>query len=812
MTLALLVPCTALLWWLFQQAGPVEYFTFLYSPFENDWPMLARMPVLAATLSLILAFVSRSNSNPLQSMTRPTLAPVFALIAGLVLLASPLFCGSALLFQILHAATGVFILLAACALGLRVLSLPILRLKIETAALELLVLATTLGLGILALLVFVLGTLGLLSTWFWWAALILVVLQGLPLLAKLAAGLQAASNGFARNAGRLGIAAVLFVIFYAGIHAVLIWSPPAKYDILEYHLGAVAEYLRDGRISFLHQNIYATFPENGEMLYLLGMVLNGEKFRGLPAAHAIVFAAWTLTICGVYALVRRLTQAADPAVPAAANSAPALAALLYALIPMGSDLAGDFYVEHAQALFHLAAVMAGCAYLNERRAGSGGKQWLILSGLLAGLCCGIKYTALLFTVAPLAVLIPILCLPGGSIFEALRAVFCIGLPALLAVSPWLGRNLIVTGDPIFPLGLVLARRLSISPNNTADRLAHFEVAHRAGEKSLNAFMRALAQLLPRFGSDKGQWFANAAAVEQDSCGPQLAFFALPGFLSAARIDVLLVAGMFVMDLLIWFLFTHRLNRFMFPLLSPLAVISGVGIAGLWRTSRNARGAVVALSIFAVLLFTPLTVLHVWLLSQPDLVTGIASTEDSARQQYHIAGDCSPDTFEAWLAINKLPPDSRVLCIGDQQTFYLDKTPEYAVVFNTPLIEEILNHSRNADDAMLQLGLHGVTHFYINYPEWVRLDASYSITRSSLQEPWRYARAEDKSREPLRLLLQRGEFTAYGKAWPPNVHPAFLKLTPEGYAVLDDLMHRLTVVEKFWEDHGWRTCEIRRLQK
>ena len=62
------------------------------------------------------------------------------------------------------------------------------------------------------------------------------------------------------------LATLLVVPMAAGL-----FVPPSDYDALEYHLGAPAAYVRQGRISRLPDNRYASMPANQEMLYLLGL-------------------------------------------------------------------------------------------------------------------------------------------------------------------------------------------------------------------------------------------------------------------------------------------------------------------------------------------------------------------------------------------------------------------------------------------------------------------------------------------------------------------------------------------------------------
>lgn len=821
------------MWWLFREVRPLEYLAVVYGA---DVPFLLRLPAAGVCLGALWSLLARRwlKGTAPADIARPlavTLAGTFVLLA--------LSLGTGFLKNALSAATGVAIVAAATGMGLRLCGLPPLALARErfNGVLERLVLAAALGLGALALAAFVLGSVGVLSPWFWWTAMAAAGVWSWRPLKALVADAGVETRGFSAAAPPMSLAVLAFLAAWCVLHVPLLWAPPVEYDVLEYHLGAVAQYLRDGQVSFLHENLYATMPQNGEMLYLLGMVLAGGKWPGLPAAHTVLFAAWVLSICGVYALVGRVAnppQAGDgrdsrtaeaERASQAARVAAGLAALLYALIPLGAQLTADFYVEHVQALFHLAALLAACAFWAERRAGIRDRfGWLVLAGLLAGCGCGAKYSALLLTLLPLLVLIPLFCAVSGSCYEALRAAACIGISALAVLAPWLVRNCMASGDPLHPLGLVMRRRLW-GGGAVPDRLDHFEVAVRSGGRSWGDFGRALAQLWPGCSSRTGNDDRLTTVffwLRDNECGPHLLCFALPGFLSRLRGEALLVAGFVILDLACWFLFTHRLNRFWYPQLGPLAVLAGLGMARLWRLPAL-RELVAAVCVAAVLVLAPLPLLYVWMLSRPAYMAGVEEPREAAGRQFQALGNAN--WFAAWEAVNALPPGSQALCLGDAQTFYLDATPAYSVVFNQSLLEEVLGATNDAATAARLLSARGVTHIYINYAEWFRLDTSYALTRApgtdsqspdsrrlvSVPARWRFARLEPARRELLRTLLCRGQMEAYGGAWPPGVWPAYLKLRPGGYAALEQLLAEYTVVERAWRNEaGWPSCELRRL--
>ena len=807
------LPNVLLYYWMFDRISPIEYLTQVY---QLDLPFLLQAPLAGVCVSALCAWwLSKSKLNPNPPLTARVVLLTVGVECLLAFIAAAALLGYAFVSNLIAVAAGGVIVTAAIGLGLRILEFPLIALGRErfASALERLVVAAALGLGALALLVFLLGSLGVLNAWLWRALILGLCLQSFHPLQSLVLDLYASACTFKNQASPVALAALAFTLLYILAHLPLLWASPTEYDILEYHLAAPAQYLRDGQISFLHENLLANMPANGEMLYLVAMLTCG-KWRGLPAAHTLLFAAWVLAICGVYALASRLTNVGRAASPSSveygktnADNSPAaaLGAFLYALIPLGSALAGDFYVEHFQALFHLAALMAGCAFLCERarrETFATGLGWLVLAGCAAGFCCGTKYTALLLTLVPMSIFIPFIFLLEGNILDGLRAVSCIFASAGCVFSPWLMRNLLASDDPIYPIGGVLGRRLFRSSANPG-RLDHFEADVRTGARSGKALLNSLRQLIPGMDELKN-W-----RPELESCGPQILCFALPGFLSIKRPAELLVAGTFILDLMLWFLFTHRLNRFFFPVLSPLAVLGALGVARLWRVNWL-RSPVAILCMGLPVLIGPVPMLYVWLLSNPAYFAGQQSPREAAQQDYHIHGDCGAAAYDAWQGINNLPAESKVLFMGDSQTFYLDKTPVYSTVFNSHLLEELIAHSDNAAMLASLLSARGVTHLYINYSEWVRLDASYALKRSDAQSPWQLASMNGEKRMQMRQLLQSGHMRGYGDAWPEGIRSAYLKLSPKGYAILEDLFLRHTVVESIWGENHRNDCELRRL--
>jgi len=790
--LALLVaPHIAVLAWVFRsgETSPRQYLSYFYnfSAIDSGWPVIWAAPLYLLVLGALAAIAA-----PRERTSERGIGAMLLVFAGIGLAASPLVFGSGLLVSLARVLPGGLMLAAALAMGFRIIELPWFAIDATRSptVLERFVLAGALGLGSLALLVFVLGTAGLLSPYLWWPLLLIAVALGARPFWQASAQLHFSIRTFSARNPPVAVGAVVIVVLFLLAHVALLWSPPLDYDVLEYHLGGPAQHFRAGRagqIAFLDENLYANMPANAEMLFLLPMALLGGRLEGLPAAHFMVFAAWALTTAAVYALTVRLLRPAgreDAATPSAVPStAGSAAALLFLIVPMGSELACDFYVEHPQALFHIAALLCACAFLQERTAGvRAAFGWLMLSGFLSGFGIGVKYPALLFTLAPLLIFVFGQLLLAGNFYEALRAALSLGVPAVTVLSPWMVRNGLASGDLFFPLGKVMWQRWSPG-SSLPTRFDALEVALRSGRNDPQGWLDALKSLWPGLGK-AASWLLGLHA------GPHLLAWIPAGigalFVFRSR-AALLVFFVFAWDLAAWVLCTHRVERFFFPCLAPLAVFAGLGFAAIW-IQLEARKLLVALVAVALLAAGPLSFFVLYSFSRPDAIVGADHLEDAARRQYHLLGNGI--SFEAWRAVDALPADSRTLFIGEAQTFYPRQTPEYATVFDTPVFEEILSAAKSGADVARMLQARGITHLYINAFEWSRLDRTYALQRRSPGESasgWKRAEISPELRKELDKLLAERRYEEYAATWPDGVLPGYLLLSDGAYARLENFI-------------------------
>ena len=284
--------------------------------------------------------------------------------------------------------------------------------------------AAGVGLEAVGLLVLLLGLAGLMHEATAW----LVVLGGV-----VAAGLRASRERPTMQAASawswalLPLAAVLGVGFVAAsVYPGILWGDePAGYDVAAYHLQLPREWFEAGRITATPHNVFGQFPLLVELHYLLAMHLRGGPWAGMYLAKLTHLAHVALAVAAVWAALR---DARGPGHAAAG-------ALLAGAVPWAVLLGGVAYNEGGLMLY--AALGAAWAVRAE-----GWRQWAVC-GLAIGLACGVKYTA----VPMLLIALPVAAAVGRRQLVGPAVALGVGL---LVFSPWLVRNALWTGNPVFP--------------------------------------------------------------------------------------------------------------------------------------------------------------------------------------------------------------------------------------------------------------------------------------------------------------------------------------------------------------------------
>ncbi|MFA6450787.1 MAG: glycosyltransferase family 39 protein [bacterium] len=287
-----------------------------------------------------------------------------------------------------------------------------------------------LGLGVLILTIFLLGVAGLLRRW-------ILILPPLLFIAAAPADLAFIIKSgarkilsFFRNAEPLhrAAAAVTAFLFFLYLPAAL--APPIHPDALVYQLAAPKIYVHLGRIVFLPDNFRASFPSGVNMLFILGLSLRGPALAQL--LHLFMGALSALAIFAV--AKRRLGRAAG-----------LWAALIFSSSYIVSLVAPQAMTEMGFVLFGVLAFHYLLLWLD-----SGPRGEFLLSAAFCGFALSTRYQAAVWLACLAGFLAFSEIRRGATFLKTASRVVLYSSIAVALLSPWLIKNAVFTGNPVFP--------------------------------------------------------------------------------------------------------------------------------------------------------------------------------------------------------------------------------------------------------------------------------------------------------------------------------------------------------------------------
>ncbi|MBW3636932.1 MAG: hypothetical protein KY445_10815, partial [Armatimonadetes bacterium] len=304
------------------------------------------------------------------------------------------------------------------------------------------------------------------------------------------------------------------------------------------------------------------------------------------------------------------------------------------------------------------------------------ENWL-WCGAFCGFCIGTKYFGwLVFGFLGVWFLVWMLQKRDFSV----RKLALFALPALIFGAPWYVRNMIWTGNPVFPFAYGIFGGEGWTAQMAADYDAS-QAIYGFGKSAFDAlwvFWRlAMTPLNFRqpfwplsdevVAGGKTGLFEVAGLALSSFPGPAVFALGLPALLGRKKpLSIVLATSLFAFLMVFWFVTSQQI-RYLLPALGLLALVGGWGAAqngSRFRVARWVGGAGLGLW----LLFAP-----AWLVWHNRGSFGVLSGAQTPEN--YLRGFSGFESMR-W-ASNNTPPDAKFAVYGEPRTFYLHRNHFWA---------------------------------------------------------------------------------------------------------------------------------------
>ncbi|MFH1079368.1 MAG: glycosyltransferase family 39 protein [Pseudomonadota bacterium] len=253
----------------------------------------------------------------------------------------------------------------------------------------------------------------------------------------------------------LGITIVL--IFF--IEIILNLTPPIARDALIHHLAIPKLWLVNGGFYEIKWAIFSYYPMNIDLLYLVSLYFNNDILPNFIHMGFGIATAW---------LIYRYLNGKFNRV------AGLLGVLVFVGTPVVLRMSTVAYVDLGLTFFTTAAILA---FVRWRDEGYEDLKWLLISSIAMGLALGTKYNALIAWFFLSFAVVFLYSRDTQEQWRAIRYGIIFFLVSLCVFSPWLIKNLILTGNPLYPLfdGFFNAGVNSVAPDGGARSMVSGDV-------------------------------------------------------------------------------------------------------------------------------------------------------------------------------------------------------------------------------------------------------------------------------------------------------------------------------------------------
>ncbi len=218
-----------------------------------------------------------------------------------------------------------------------------------------------------------------------------------------------------------------FLLFFFLVNLFYSLFPPTFYDSMMYHLAVPNYYLLNDGIVSWNTNFVSNLPLNVEMLFLFSLL---GKTVLIPKLISLV--------SGLLIILLMLFWGKD----FTSKLIIYLPLFLFYTIPQVGFLSSSSKIDLIGMLFAFSAIRVFFYYIEDNK-----RPYLILSGVFWGLAIGSKY---IFGFYMIGFFIAILFMQNSNLRKKFIIIIVISTMVMILMTPWLIKNTIITGNPLYP--------------------------------------------------------------------------------------------------------------------------------------------------------------------------------------------------------------------------------------------------------------------------------------------------------------------------------------------------------------------------
>jgi len=516
-----------------------------------------------------------------------------------------------------------------------------------------------------------------------------------------------------------------FKAFLLGILAVLIVSililsyvPPVSKDALTHHLAVPKLYLKHGGIYEIPFMVFSYYPMNLELLYSIPLYFGNDI---IP--KYIHFAFALLTAWLIFNYLRPRT-----------NFIYAILGVLFFLsIPIIVKLSITVYVDLGLIFFSTASLLLLLKWVE-----NGFKyRFLALSAICCGLAMGTKYNGLI-TFFLLTLFVPFIhsryakdnkagavkSLRYGALFLAI---------ALLLFTPWMIRNYIWTGNPLYPLydGL-------FNPEDPVHRHTIDLFTYRSAVYHEQWWQIALLPIRIFFeGQDGNPQYFDGRLNAFLLLLPLFAFYRVGKESDTMRMELKAILSFSALFFAFSFFSSGLRARYISPIIPSLVILSIFGLRRMVLQVKALRIPLlrdIGLAGIVLIICAALWLNFRYVIDQYGYVDPFSYIGGTVTRDEYIERHRPEYPVIRYIDENLAPCDRILFLFMGDRGYYCDREYVFDVVANRSLLHQLVKMSRKPEQILQGLRSKGITHMLIRYDifdRWVKDEDNFSIRDQEL---------------------------------------------------------------------------------